>query len=486
VPLDNTLSDILAEAVFFVEGDGCVVRLNPAAIQLFGYTLEEYEGRSIHDVIHHTRSDGSPYPAHDCPLQMFIRGGPPISDHEDVYYTRDNNKVWCRLSASPIQTTDGFTGFVIVMSDITALKQRYETLDRRKNEFIAILAHEIRNPLSVISNGIKVLDQHGNQNPDATTARQMMARQTRHLTRLVDDLLDMSRINRGKIVLKTAIIDLKDAVQQGIDLSRPVVIDKRHNLTFSHGPEVFKVKGDSTRLAQVIGNLVNNAAKYTTDGGNINVAIVKEDQFTVAVRVNDNGMGIPQDQLEYIFDLFYQTDASLDRAAGGLGIGLTLVRNIMLMHGGSVQAYSDGPGKGSTFVIRMPVTEEEIVPEVEPPLPVSAARKILVVDDVTDNANSMKMLLKIAGHDVHTANNGRSAIALMQTHRPEVVILDIGMPDMNGYQLAERLKKISPNVMLIAVTGYGSEEDVRKAHEVGFQHHLTKPIELKDLADLIK
>jgi PAS domain S-box-containing protein len=378
--------------------------------------------------------------------------------------------------------------------DITERKRAEEALaeaNRRKDEFLAMLAHELRNPLAPIRNAVQILRIQGSTDPNLLWARDIIDRNVSQMVRLVDDLLDVSRITRGKIRLQMESLNMAAVVEQAVEISRPVIDARRHQLSVSLPDEPIQVKGDSARLAQVAANLLNNAAKYTDEGGQIWLTLESENHCAV-LRVRDTGVGLPQEMREEVFGLFTQVDRSSDRAQGGLGIGLTLVRRLVEMHGGRVEAFSEGPGQGSEFVVWLPILAEAPAPEpsrsASRSQPVGRAqRKILAVDDNLDAANTMAMLLRILGHDVRTAHDGSSAMEAAQAWRPDIVLLDIGLPGMDGYEVARRLRAI-PDLracILVAVTGYGQEEDRRRSANAGFDHHLVKPVDPQALTELL-
>ena len=384
-----------------------------------------------------------------------------------------------------------------VTMDITERKRAEEDLrrlaadlsdaDRRKDEFLATLAHELRSPLASIRNALQVVRLADGDPAAAVEARQRAERQVAHMVRLIDDLLDVSRIAQGKLELRRERADLAAIVANAVDTSRPLVEAARHQLAVSLPDRLVVVDADPTRLAQVFANLINNAAKYTEPGGNL--AIVAEQRGgEVVVTVRDDGVGIPPDQLGSVFGLFTQVDGSTGRSQGGLGIGLTLVRRLVEMHGGTVEARSDGRGRGSEFIVRLPI--------VGPPAPAgtpgaaggpAAHRRILVVDDHRDSARTLASLLRLMDNDVRVAHDGGEAVEVAEAYRPEVILLDIGMPVMNGYEVAAAIREQpwGAAVIIIALTGWGQDRDRRRAGDVGFDHHLVKPVDLADLEDIL-
>ncbi len=365
--------------------------------------------------------------------------------------------------------------------------------DRRKDEFLATLAHELRNPLSPIRAGVDLLRVMKPIDLEVQEVLEMLDRQVQQTTRLVDDLLDVSRVTRGKIRLQLQTIDLSTVVKQAIETCRPLIDAKCQKLAISLPLESLLVVGDQIRLAQVFANLLNNASKYTDAGGRITLTVTQERNELVA-RVCDTGFGIEPELLPRVFDFFVQGDRSLTRSEGGLGIGLTLVLQLVQLHGGSVQAFSEGGGKGSEFVVRLPLAAEApAADKVKSPKVIGssrisgAPRHILVVDDNADAARSLALLLKTAGHKVRIAHTGSIALEMAVTDQPDIVLLDIGLPDMDGYEVARLIRKQpwSKGIVLVAVTGWGQPEDRQRAIDAGLNHHLTKPVEYTALTELI-
>jgi signal transduction histidine kinase/DNA-binding response OmpR family regulator len=378
-------------------------------------------------------------------------------------------------------------------TDIDDQKRAEEALrdaDRRKDEFLAMLAHELRNPLAPIRNGLHILGMPQVELPTAERVRSIMEQQVRNLTRLVDDLLDVARITRGKIQLRKETTDLGAVVAQAVETVRPLLELQKHRLSVSVPAEAVYLEADPTRLEQVLTNLLNNAAKYTEPGGHIRLTVAREGS-EVVVRVRDNGVGIPDALLPHIFDMFTQADRTLDRSQGGLGIGLTLVRRLAEMHGGTVLAHSDGPGQGSEFMVRLPAPPPR-QPEVPaPPAPGPARNvplRVLVVEDEVAVAEMLLMLLRLWGHETEGAHDGPGGLAAAETFRPDVILCDIGLPGRNGYQVAQQLRQRRGSAgrpVLVAITGYGQEEDRRRAEAAGFDCHMTKPVDVHALEVLL-
>jgi PAS domain S-box-containing protein len=392
-----------------------------------------------------------------------------------------------------ITMPDGRLGVVCYYYDTTRLRQVEQELrdaDRRKDEFLATLAHELRNPLAPIRNSLHILRLGGSDSGTAKRVHDMMERQVSHMVHLVDDLMEVSRITRGKIELRKEPVDLGSVVHNAVETSRPLIEAAGHHLEIALSAERLTLEGDAVRLAQVLTNLLNNAAKYTESSGHMWLTAYRDGAHAV-VSVRDDGIGIPPAMLTKVFDLFAQADGTYGRAQGGLGIGLTLVRSLVGLHGGSVEARSDGPGRGSEFVVRLPLMAGALAvrqPEAHrPPAEALTDLGILVVDDNRDSAYSLCMLLQHLGADVHTADGGNAALEAMRIHHPAVVLLDIGMPEMDGYEVARRarLRPEGRDAMLIALTGWGQEEDRRRSREAGFDHHMVKPLDLVALQELL-
>lgn len=371
-----------------------------------------------------------------------------------------------------------------------AMERTLRENDRRKDEFLATLAHELRNPLAPLRNGLQVM-KLGKSDPETIAeVREMMERQLAHMVRLIDDLLDLSRISRGKVELKTSRVELMKVVQQAIETSRPAIESGQHQLIMHVAPERVDVDGDFARLSQVFANLLNNAAKYTDAGGHITLSVERQASEAV-VAIRDTGIGIPTAMLPRVFEMFTQIDQSLEKSQGGLGIGLSLVKFLVEMHGGNVEARSDGVGQGSEFLVRLPILAPATIHQRNgdndaPPAAVKPHR-ILVVDDNRDAAITLAMALNIMGNETRTAHDGLEALAAAAEFRPDVALLDIGMPKLNGYDTARRMRAEAwgRKMVLIALTGWGQEEDKRRSQDAGFDFHLVKPVAPADLKALL-
>jgi len=365
--------------------------------------------------------------------------------------------------------------------------------DRMKDEFLATLAHELRNPLAPIRNAVEVMRCRGIEDPTHEWARQVIDRQVRNMVRLVDDLLDVSRITTGKLVLQRGPSDLATLISRAVESSRSLIEAGQHHLTVTLPEAPVPLEVDEVRLTQVLSNLLTNAAKYTDPGGRIHIAGAVENG-TVVIRVEDTGVGISAEMLDHVFSLFTQVDRSLNRSQGGLGVGLALVRRLVEMHGGTVTAASPGIGQGSVFTVRIPILEVESIRNESPePAPsmlqlARTGKKVLIVDDNRDAAISLAVLLQSLGHETCTAHTGPEGFKAARTLLPDVVLLDIGLPGLNGYEVARQIRQEPrlSTVTLIALTGWGTDEDKRRAAEAGFNLHLTKPIDPAIVAEMFE
>ena len=390
-------------------------------------------------------------------------------------------------------------GYATVSQDVTERKQLADDLhrlaadlsdtDRRKNEFLATLAHELRNPLAPMSNMLEVLKRADGDPAVLKRAHDTMERQFGQLVRLVDDLLDLNRITHDRLELRRGEVELSSVIHQAVEVARPLLDVAGHDLTVELPDESIYLNADRARLAQVFGNLLNNSCKYTRPGGNIAVRAKRIDG-EVVVTVKDNGAGIPPDKLDRIFDMFMQVDLNSEHSQGGLGIGLTLVKRLTEMHGGSIEARSEGEGKGSEFIVRLPILPQPAVAFTSAPDGAgesTAQRLVLIVDDNRDSADSLAMLLEITGNKTYMAHDGVEAVAAIEKYRPEVVLLDIGLPKLDGHEVCRRVRQQpwGKDIVVIALTGWGQEDDRRRSEEAGFNGHLVKPVDYDRLLELL-
>jgi len=385
-------------------------------------------------------------------------------------------------------------GVVLVFRDITQRRgseRALEDADRRKDEFLAMLAHELRNPLAPIRNAAHTLALLGTGDDRVRWVSGVIERQVGLMTRLVDDLLDVSRITSGKITLQRTTVSVREVLAQAVETARPLAESRGQALEVDVPEDAGGVDGDPARLAQAVGNLLDNAIKYTDDGGRIGLR-ARVEAHEVVIVVEDSGVGVDPELLPHVFDLFIQADRSLERKQGGLGLGLTLVRRLVEMHGGHVEAASAGPGLGSAFTIRLPCLAAEVAEPVAAAEPAEAAtagpaRRILVVDDQQDSTDSLALFLRLRGHEVRTAHDGPSALDEIEHYRPEVVFLDLGLPGMSGYDVARRVRMktdLGP-LRLVALTGYGTDADRQKTRDAGFDVHLAKPVDPRAVDELL-
>jgi PAS domain S-box-containing protein len=476
-------------AVFMLDPEGRVTSWNTGAQRITGYSASEIIGHSF-ERFFLPADVAAGRPANELREAMLNRR----SEDRGWRLRKDGSRFWAEAVVTSLRDASGrMRGFAKVVRDLSDRK-RIESLEeqgRNLTEFLAMLAHELRNPLAPISNAVAIIAASEQGNSRIRWAREVIERQANHLTRLVDDLLDVSRITRGKLRLKSAPMDLADSVRRAIEATRPLIDRRHHRLHLEAPAEPVMVHGDSTRLTQVVLNLLNNAAKYTPEGGDISVELEAVDgEATVSVR--DNGMGIAPQMIEGIFDLFAQGDRTIDRSEGGLGIGLTLAKRIVALHGGTIKAESPGPGGGAQFTVTLPKLDTRSA-EGAPlgaitRLPDGSPRKsILVVDDNSDAASSIAMLLRMHGQEVEVEERGLSAIERLKARRPDILLLDLGLPDVSGYEVAREARKLAggDRIRIYALTGYGQHEDRRRTVEAGFDGHLVKPIAPADLVALV-
>ena len=489
----TTLTSI-GDAVMVTDAQGRVTLLNPAAQALTRWDADAI-GRPIDEVFRIVNE--ATRNTVENPVTKVLREGAIVGlANHTVLIGRDGTEVPIDDSGAPIRDGRGrVVGVVLVFRDITARRAAEQELrenDRRKDEFLAMLAHELRNPLAPIRNAAHTLALLGTPDDRIHWVSGVIERQVGLMTRLVDDLLDVSRITSGKITLKREPVSIAAMIAQVVEAARPPAESRKETLEVDVAPGVGWVDGDQARLVQAVGNLLDNAIRYTEEGGHIRLT-ARADDREVVIAVRDSGVGIAADLLPHVFDLFAQADRSLERRQGGLGIGLTLVRRLVDMHGGRVEAASEGPGRGSEFTIRLPrLAVDAAEPGAEPALetpegPPGPARRVLVVDDQPDSTDSLALFLRLRGHEVHTASDGPGALEEFARCQPEVVFLDLGLPGMSGYDVARRLRAMpeAREVRLVAVTGYGTEEDRERTRAAGFDVHLAKPVDPLAVEELL-
>jgi PAS domain S-box-containing protein len=464
-----------------LHADGTIAYCNLRLAELLGVPHEKLTGASLRDFV----AEG------DRPIYDELLGQGRIASGrgEAGLLRADGGSIPVYLTLNVLPADCG-AAIGVLVTDLTSQKHHEELaaaeealreIDRRKNEFLAMLAHELRNPLAPMRNAVTILQQR--TGVDAATVQAtsaMLARQVNQMVRLVDDLLDVSRISRNKVDLRKECIDLASIVDRAVESIGPICGDMQHQLTVTLPTGDVYVDGDPERLVQVFNNLLENACKYMEPGGRVSlVAEVSGARDKVVVRVKDNGIGIARDQLDRIFDMFAQVDTSLTRSRSGLGIGLTLVKSIVEAHGGRVVARSEGENCGSEFEVTLPTLAESRLRAPEPAAHPESTFRILVVDDNRDSAESLALMLKLSGHETEISLDGEQALAAAATFRPDVVLLDLGMPKVNGYEVCRRLREQpwGETMTVIAQTGWGQDEDKRRTEAVGFDAHLVKPVD---------
>ena len=498
--LRTTLASI-GDAVIATDHRANVSFLNPVAEQLTGWTSAQAAGVPLTEVFNIVNE--TTRLAVENPAIRALREGVIVGLANHTVLIAKNGAEWpIDDSAAPIRRDDGsVAGCVLVFRDITERKRDDEELrrlaaelseaDRRKDEFLATLAHELRNPLAPIRTGLQILQGSRVGTEDQDRVRKMIERQTDQLVRLVDDLMDVSRITRGTLELRKERIELATVLQHAVETARPLIEARGHTLSVNLPSAPMFINADTTRLGQVFANLLNNAAKYSEPGGRISLSAERRGN-ELWTTVKDSGIGIPADMLSRIFEMFAQVDKSLEKSHGGLGIGLTLAKRLTEMHGGTLEVSSDGPGRGSEFVVRLPAALAGVA-EARPQdagttLAESGVRsRILVADDNEDSVTTLAMLLETFGQEVHTASDGLEAVRAAASFAPDVAILDIGMPGLNGYEAcrAIRAQPGREKIVMIALSGWGQEEDKRRSQEAGFDYHLVKPVDPAALMQLL-
>jgi PAS domain S-box-containing protein len=485
----ETLLNEAPMGVYVIDADFKIIEVNPAARPVFG-DMPDLIGRDFDEVVHVLWQKEYA----DELVRLFrhtLETGESYSAPERIERRLDRDATeYYEWQISRIALPEGRDGAVCYFRDISAhveARTALEVADRQKDEFLAMLAHELRNPLAPLRNASELLSVIAQQEPRAQFSAGVIRRQVSQLSRLVDDLLDVSRITQGRIDLQRKPLELESIIAQALETVEPLLREKHHEVSIVSGFEHIHVNGDITRLVQCMGNVLANAAKYTNDGGEIRVRSTINGTNAL-IEISDNGMGISPELLPRIFDLFVQSDRTLDRAQGGLGIGLAVVKRLIEMHGGRVAARSDGIGKGSSFEIRLPLIEQSEIEVPEPDLIETTPRRVLVVDDNSDAADMLALLLQLDGHLVQAVYSSRDALERAHTFQPDIMLLDIGLPEINGYEVAQRLRATPAlsDIRLVAVTGYGRSEDRARARAAGFDDHLVKPVEAIELKRVLE
>lgn len=499
----RTLFDLGPVAVYSCDVAGVIQQFNRRAAELWGREPEPGDtDERFCGSFKLFRPDGSFMPHEQCPMAEVVSGKlAHVRDAEVLIERPDGSRITVVVDIRPLMSAQGeVAGAINCFFDITERKRIEEQsreyvaeladADRRKSEFMAMLAHEFRNPLATIHAGLQVQRLSAGDAQAAHSVTALMERQVGHLVRLVDDLLDVNRISRGTIELRRGPVELATVVDAAVETARSLIERMGHELILAMPPEPIWLNADSLRLTQVVGNLLNNASKFTENGGciRLSVALLGEE---AEIRVRDNGAGISADQLPFVFDMFMQADTAMGRSGTGLGIGLALVKSLVEMHDGTVEAHSVGVGHGSEFVVRLPITHEAARPQPitspHEPFATVTARRVLVVDDNRDAAESLAMFLKLSGHDTYIAHDGLEAVDKAAQLNPDIILLDIGLPKINGLEAARRIRKQSQGnrPVLVALTGWGQDADRQKSREAGFDAHIVKPVDPVVLANLM-
>ena len=464
-------------AIYMLDPDGFIRSWNTGAQQIKGYSAAEVIGR--HFSLFYSAGDAAAGLPQSELEEALSRGR---AEREGWRVRKDGSVFWANVVISPLRDTDGkLRGFAKVTRDMTE-RRRLEALEdssQRMNEFLAMLAHELRNPLAPIRNAVTVMQLETMHSQVLRNSRDVIDRQLSHMTRLVDDLLDVGRMSTGKILLRKERVLYGQVVARAIEAVRPLVDARRHQLEASLPPADIWLEADPTRLAQVLQNLLVNAAKFTPEGGRIDLG-VQLDGNRLMTTVRDNGIGLTSEAIGQIFELFSQGDGQAAAKESGLGIGLTLARSLVEMHGGLLEAYSDGPGQGASFSFFLPQAQTVELDE-----DVAGAMRCLIIDDNRDAADSLAQILRLMDCTVRTAYAGEQGLALAAQFAPQLVLLDIGMPGMGGYEVQRGLRALGLTMLVAAVTGYGNEEDRRRVTEAGFDAHLVKPVDFGQLQEVL-
>jgi PAS domain S-box-containing protein len=485
----QTTFDAISDGVMLLDATGKVVQANRTIERILGRPWTEIVGNELSAFW-----DRPPQSEESLFARMLDSDTRQADD-------RSLGDCWLRVTVDPLRDGEGsIKGAICLVSDISDRKRMemqlfaqaedLQAAGRRKDEFLAMLAHELRNPLASLANALQIIRVQVRGNDLVEDSVDVAGRQIHHMTRLLEDLFDVSRITRGAVELRKNAVDMNLVVAHAVEAARSQIDARRHTLSTFAPPEPMQVEGDPTRLEQIVTNLLNNAVKYTEPGGQITVTLTREVDQAI-LRVRDSGIGITPEMQQNIFDLFVQADHSLDRALGGLGIGLTLVRSLVELHGGTISVFSGGLGRGSEFVVRLPALSAPLY-ETSHDTRIQANHKagqsrILIVDDNRDSGRTMARILELDGHDVECVFNGLAVSEQLASFRPDVLLVDIGLPGLDGYQVAEQVRqqRAKDELLLVAVTGYGGKENHARAKRAGFDHYLVKPVNLKTLAELL-
>ena len=493
IELNQSIIRNAADAIFVTDASQRVVFANPEAKALLGVSAEEMAGRPLHDLVHRRDPNGWLCRPGECQLQAILQTGGAFRGLETEALRKNGTTASVSCSSGPRELRGAPTGAILIIRDVSDKKEAERVLreaDRHKDAFLAMLSHELRNPLAPIRNSLYVLDRVPPNGEPARRAKQIIDRQVAHITRLVDDLLDVTRIARNKVQLKSEPLDLGELIHRTVEDHRHLFTDAGIQLTIAVCQEPVWVMGDSDRLSQALGNLLQNAVKFTLRKGTTTVSLARAETGDAAViRVSDTGVGIAPEQLPRLFEPFAQADSAVDRSRGGLGLGLALVKGLVEVHNGKVTVQSAGIGAGAEFTIQLPVIdppEHTTPPEVEPDRP--EKRRVLIIEDNLDAAESLRQVLEQLEHRVDVAYDGPDGIRKARSFRPDVVLCDIGLPGMTGYDVARAIRSddVLNAIRLVALTGYALPDDVGKAREAGFNMHIAKPATPEQLEQAIE
>lgn len=506
---DETVMSSMGEGLYTVDDEGRVTFMNPAAQKMFGWTMDEMLGRNMHDAVHHTRRDGTPFPREECAGLQVLTEGKGLANCEDVFIRKDGRFFDVVYSASPLRAGDKTTGLAVVFRDISERKQdeeererllaaeqqaraEAENANRLKDEFLATLSHELRNPLNVVIGYAEILrrSSEAHKHEFVVKAAETIRRNALAQSQLVSDLLDLSRLQMGKLSLNRQPLSLSTIISDAIETVRAEATARQITLEVEIDPDVVVVEGDPIRLGQIAWNLLNNAIKFTPAAGTVQVRLTQE-QGSARISIADTGQGISSEFLPHVFEMFRQADQSSARRQGGMGIGLALVKQITQLHGGRVAVESEGAGKGARFTVWIPLYKEgESGLKSEHVGATGALRRkfILVVDDSPETTEMLGKLLELEGAFVESARSGAEALEIAGRKRFDLIVSDISMPEMDGYQLLRTLRELPEmaEVPAVALTGYGRNIDVDRAKREGFAEHLTKPLDIDKLLKIVK
>jgi two-component system CheB/CheR fusion protein len=483
------LLDSTAEGIMGFGPDGICTLVNPACLRMLSYaSADQLIGRKVHPLLHPAEAAGTDY-ADESAVFSPLRTGKGTHSDQEMMTRADGSTFPCEYWSYPVRRGNQIDGLVLTFLDITDRKRAEDEIRlaaRRREEFLAMLSHELRNPLSAVVSAAAVMHSSAAKADVVDKALQIVERQSRHMARLLDDLLDVSRITRGGIELRKEDLDLREVIRMAIESLNPVFLDRRSELHVDLPDDVLPMRGDAARVQQIVVNLLSNAARYSAPGSPIHLSAAADGE-SIVLTVRDHGRGISPSMLSAIFELFVQDGQGLERSMGGLGIGLTLVRQIVELHGGTVEARSEGVGKGSEFIVRLPRQPHAVLHRLDQARPIVDKRRILIVEDQDDARDMLRLVLESMGHIIVEEADGNSAVKAIEREHPDIALIDIGLPRMNGYEVAKKIReqRSLDDVVLVALTGYGRDVDVKAAKAAGFDAHITKPANVQVIEDIL-